>query len=177
VKTLVKVYYWVNRFFETLAMALIIIMTAITCYRVLMRFVLNFTPSWTEELTCILVIWVTLIGLAIGVRERLHLHIHMFFEKFPQRVQKWLERGNIVLEFLLGLLLVIEGGRLCIQQHRNTMSIVHIFPYSERLMPNSVLYVFVPIAGALIMVYALIHLFDKKGRFIMTTLHTREEIL
>lgn len=174
--TIVNIYYWINRFFEILAMALIVVMTGITCYRVFMRFVLNFTPSWTEELTCILVIWVTLIGLAIGVRERIHLNIQMFVDALPEPAQKWINWGNIVLEFLLGLLLVIEGMRLCIQQHANTMSIVHI-PFSVRLLPNSILYVFVPIAGLLIMVYALIHLFDKQGLFTLTTLHTREDIL
>jgi len=172
VRRLVAVYRAANLFFEWLALTLLVIMTLVTTYRVIMRYFFNFTPSWTEELTCILVIWVTLIGLAVGVRERLHLGITVFYDRFPRAVRTVVDYVMLGLQTVLGVYLVIDGARLTIDQFHTTMSVVKILPFSDRLMPNSILYVIVPVAGVLILLYTAIQLFDKKRRFELKSLHT-----
>lgn len=172
IKRLVAIYRGVNVFFEWLALGLLVAMTLVTTYRVLMRFFFGFTPSWTEELSCILVIWVTVIGLAIGVRERLHLGITLFYEHFPPAVRSVLDGVILALQGVLGVYLSVEGLRLTIDQYHSTMCVVKILPFSNRLMPNSILYVCVPFAGILILVYTAIQIFDKNHRFELRTLHT-----
>ena len=172
IKRLVAIYRGVNVVFEWLALALLVAMTLVTTYRVLMRFFFGFTPSWTEELSCILVIWVMLIGLAIGVRERLHLGITLFYERFPRVVRSVLDGVILALQAVLGVYLSVEGLRLTIDQYHTTMCVVKIFPFSNRLMPNSIMYVCVPLAGILILMYTAIQIFDKKRRFELRTLHT-----
>jgi TRAP-type transport system small permease protein len=173
-KNLVKIYKWVNLILEKLVLALLVVMTLVTMYRVTMRFFFNFTPSWTEEFTSILVVWIMLIGLAIGVRERMHLKITMFYDMFPKIVQKVTDILLNLMEMLLGVFFVLEGLSLTITQSRNTMSVVKIMPWSETLMPNSILYIFVPIAGLLIIFYSIINLLHKEEEFRMTSLDTEE---
>ena len=43
------------------------------CFQVFGRYVMNDTPTWTENLALVLVLYVTLIGAAVGVRDAGHI--------------------------------------------------------------------------------------------------------
>ena len=169
-----KVYKAVNLFFEWTAYALLVLMTIITMYRVIMRFFFNFTPSWTEEMSCILMIWLAMIGFALGVREWMHLSITLFYDLFPRGVQRFLNGLRLFLQGFTGLYMVWAGLRLSIDQFHTTMAAVKIFPFFDRMMPNSILYVIVPLAGLLILVYTAIQIFDKNNFFSLKTLDTKK---
>ncbi len=171
-KHLFRIYRRVNIFFEWFALTLLIIMTVVTIYRVTMRYFFNFTPSWTEELSCILMIWLAMIGFAVGIRERMHLKITIFYDYLSHTARRILDYLFLILQGATGLYLIISGTQLSIAQFNTTMSAVKVFPFSERLMPNSILYVIVPVAGLLILIYTGIHLFDKNNRFELKTLET-----
>src|ERR1700726_2915294 len=51
--------------------------------------------TWVEEVGEMLLAWLTLIGAAIGVRERTHFTLHVL--QLPPRVRKVVERGHYVL--------------------------------------------------------------------------------
>lgn len=170
----ITAYRVLNVLLEWLALTLLVVMTLVTIYRVTTRFFFSFTPSWTEELSCILMIWLAMIGLAIGIRERMHLAILLFYDKSP----RWMKRGIdwllVALQLCVGIYLTLAGLRLTIDQFPTTMSAVKLFPFSDRMMTNSIMYVFVPIAGLLIIVYTAIHVLDKKGLFRLRTLETQD---
>ena len=46
---------------------------AIVFYQVFGRYVLNSCPTWTENLALVLILYVTLIGAAVGVRDAGHI--------------------------------------------------------------------------------------------------------
>ena len=139
-----------------------------------MRFFFNSTPSWTEEFTCILVIWITLLGLAIGVREKLHLSITLFYDRLSKKAQKVLNAAIYVGQFALAVFLIIEGIAISIQQSNATMAVVTIHPFTDRLMPNSILYLGLPVCGVLILFYTLIQIFDKNDRFSISSMDTED---
>jgi len=172
--SIIFLYRWLNHFIEKFVMTLIIIITGVTLYRVIMRFFFNFTPSWTEEFTCILVIWITLLGLAIGVREKLHLSITLFYDNIPRKAQKFLDTVISLGQLALGFFFVIEGISISVQQSSATMSVVKLHPFTDTLMPNSILYLGLPIAGVLILIYTFIQIFDKDNRFIITSMGTED---
>ncbi len=173
-KALVTFYRWLNHFIEKLALVLIVIITSVTMYRVIMRFFFNSTPSWTEEFTCILIIWIALLGLAIGVREKLHLSITLFYDKLPKTAQKVLSAVIYIGQFILGIYFVTEGISISIRQSSATMSVVKLHPFTDQLMPNSILYLGLPVTGALILIYTIIQIFDKKDVFKITSLDTED---
>ena len=70
--------------------------------------------------------------------------------------------------------MVLAGLRLSIDQFHTTMAAVKIFPFSDRMMPNSILYVIVPLSGLLILVYTAIQIFDKNDFFRLKTLDTKK---
>ena len=173
-KLLAAIYRWLNFVIEKIAMLLIIIITSVTMYRVIMRFFFNATPSWTEEFTCILIIWISLLGLAIGVRERLHLSITLFYDKLNLKLRKKIDVLIYAGQFFLGVFLVIEGSLLSAAQASATMSVVRLHPFTDQLMPNSILYLGLPVSGALIVIYTVIQIFDKKEIFKINSMDTED---
>lgn len=157
-KKVIKIYHFLNLIIEIFIKTLLVLMTMIICYRVFMRFVFNITPSWSEELTCLMVVWVTCLGMGIGVREKMHIGITVLFDKFSKNVQIWLDRINNAVMFALGLYVFLYHGILiCNVMKFSKLAIVKL--------PNSILYLVVPILGVQIMIYTLIHIFDKNGLF------------
>lgn len=47
------------------------------------RYVLNDTPTWIEQLSLLLIAWITFVGAAVGVREESHLSIDFVREAMP----------------------------------------------------------------------------------------------
>lgn len=173
-KTVLKLYRYVNLTIERLFYVLIVLMTCVTIYRVIMRFFFNFTPSWSEELSCIMMIWLTFIGLTIGVREKLHLNIVIFYNRFSNTTKLVFDWVVKVVYLIFAILLITKGLDITIQQARATMCVVKIFPFSNELMPNSIIYIPLPLSGFFILLYTLIDIFDRKNIFKLDTLKTKE---
>src|SRR3569833_3316774 len=51
----------------------LLIIVTIVFYQVFGRYVLNSSPTWTENLALVLILYVTLIGAAVGVRDAGHI--------------------------------------------------------------------------------------------------------
>ena len=51
----------------------LLVIVAIVFYQVFGRYVLNSSPTWTENLALVLILYVTLIGAAVGVRDAGHI--------------------------------------------------------------------------------------------------------
>ena len=59
---------------------------------------------WVEELGELLLAWITLIGAAIGVRERAHFTLHLFELQIPPAVRRAIVRFNNLLIAAFGAL-------------------------------------------------------------------------
>src|SRR6476620_3247837 len=60
--------------------------------------------TWVEEVGEISLAWLTLIGAAIGIRQRAHFTLHVFTHRFSPTVQAWIERFNHALITGIGAL-------------------------------------------------------------------------
>ncbi|SAK72011.1 tripartite ATP-independent periplasmic transporter DctQ [Caballeronia pedi] len=70
---------------------------------ILSRFVFHVSLSWNIEVSVTLMIWMTFIGIAVGVRDR----VHVAFELFEDRLSgRWLALASFVQMLLMGFLLV-----------------------------------------------------------------------
>jgi TRAP-type C4-dicarboxylate transport system permease small subunit len=70
--------------------------------------------TWVEEVGEISLAWLTLIGAAIGIRQRAHFTLHVFTHRFSPAVQAWIERFHHVLIAGIGVLTAWYGYRLCV---------------------------------------------------------------
>ncbi|MBP2312790.1 TRAP transporter small permease [Azospirillum soli] len=97
---------WLTRMNRALArvgmiVAMIGLMTivAVVFYQVFGRYVLNDSPTWAESLAIVLVLYVTLIGAAIGVRDAGHIGLESLLVMLPDAARHKLE---IIIYLLVG---------------------------------------------------------------------------
>jgi TRAP-type C4-dicarboxylate transport system permease small subunit len=101
--------------------------------------------TWVEEVGEMLLAWLTLIGAAIGVRERSHFTLHVL--RFSPKNQAFIDRVHYSLVAIMGGISAWYGVRLCVLN--NTL----VTPGLS--IPLSVLYASCAIGGTLLVVYAL----------------------
>src|SRR5580692_3242242 len=68
--------------------------------------------TWVEEVGEMLLAWLTLIGAAIGVRERVHFTLHVL--KLSPAARVWIERIHHLLIAGFGGLAAWYGIKLCL---------------------------------------------------------------
>ena len=101
--------------------------------------------TWVEEVGEMLLAWLTLIGAAIGVRERSHFTLHVLH--FTPRGQVLVARIHHALIAVFGAIAAWYGVRLCVLNHTLV---------TPGLSINlAVLYASVVVGGALLVVYAV----------------------
>ena len=101
--------------------------------------------TWVEEVGEMLLAWLTLIGAAIGVRERNHFTLHVLH--FSPAGQAIIDRVHYALVAILGAIAAWYGVRLCILNRTLV---------TPGLSINlSLLYASAAVGGALLVVYAL----------------------
>jgi len=70
--------------------------------------------TWVEEIGEMSLAWLTLIGAAIGIRQRSHFTLYVFADHLPPAVQVWTNRFNHLLIILVGGLAAWYGFKLCL---------------------------------------------------------------
>jgi TRAP-type C4-dicarboxylate transport system permease small subunit len=101
--------------------------------------------TWVEEVGEMLLAWLTLIGAALGVRERSHFTLHVL--RFGPAGQAVIDRIHYALVAVMGAVAGWYGVRLCLLNHTLVTPGLSI--------PLSVLYGSAAVGGALLVVYAL----------------------
>jgi TRAP-type C4-dicarboxylate transport system permease small subunit len=82
---------------------------AVVFYQVFGRYVLNASPTWTENLALVLVLYVTLIGAAVGVRDAGHIGMESLVVLLPAAAREKIELVIHVLMALFGATMVYNG--------------------------------------------------------------------
>jgi TRAP-type C4-dicarboxylate transport system permease small subunit len=70
--------------------------------------------TWVEEVGEMSLAWLTLIGAAIGLRQRAHFTLHVFVHRLPSIAQLWISRINHALIVAVGCLAAWYGYKLCL---------------------------------------------------------------
>ena len=83
-------------------------LVAVICavsWQVFGRYVLNNTPTWAESLALLLVIYVTMFGVAVGVRDAGHIGLESLLVLAPD----WL---RLKMEYLIHALVLVFGATM-----------------------------------------------------------------
>lgn len=138
---------WLGR----LLVLLMVLMTLDVLWGVFTRYVMGSQASWSEELARYLMIWVALLGAAFASGQGAHLAIDLLKPRLGQKQQR---RVNFLISILVCAfaftVLVIGGGRLMYVTHK----LGQMSPALE--IPKSYVYVVIPIAGILIILYQVL---------------------
>ena len=133
----------------------LVAMTAIIGWQVFGRFVLNSSPSWTEQASLILMIWYVMFAAAAGVYEGFHIRIALIEDRLGDAAAP-LRRVIAAIVLLLGLVLLIYGADMVWLVRNNTIPSLGI--------SRSVAYVPLPISGLLMALFALPQIIDGQPR-------------
>ena len=124
----------------------LVVMTAVVGWQVFGRFVLDSSPSWTEQTALLLMIWYVLFAAAAGVREGFHIRIALLEEKLGDRARPLLRIIALVIA-AIGLVLLVYGAQLCWAVRGNVVPSLGV--------SRAVAYVPLPVSGLLMTWFAL----------------------
>jgi len=135
-----------------LMIAVVGLMAIVACvaFQVFGRYVMNDTPTWAEAFALVLVIWVTMFGAAVGVRDAGHIGMESLLVLVPEHIRVRLELVIHALVGIFGAVMAYNGGLLAISVMDYKIPTLGI---SEGLN-----HVPVAIAGALILLFSIEHI-------------------
>ena len=128
-------------------------MVALICaiaWQVFGRYVLNSTPTWAESLALLIVLYVTMLGMAVGVRDAGHIGLESFLVLAPEGVRLKMEYLIHFLVLLFGLAMMWNCAALAIS----------VWSYRLPTLGISEGWKYIPsaLAGILVVMFSIEHL-------------------
>lgn len=149
-KGLKRACLFIDSLFEKVALGSLIVMIIIVTLQVFTRKLFNFVLFWSEEVTLLLLCWFSFMGIAIGVREKLHLAIESFTAKLPPAGIKVLDKLVALGTMAFALYLIKYGWDFTVLMSDATL------PATK--LSNAWEYAVMPITGVMMIIYAFLQL-------------------
>ena len=128
----------------------LLVIVACVLIQVFGRYVLNDTPTWAEALALVLVLWVTMLGAAVGVRDAGHIGMESLLVWVSAELRHKLEIVIHVLSGMFGAMMAWQGTILA----ESVMG----YKIPTLGIPEGLNHVPVAIAGALIVLFSIEHI-------------------
>lgn len=128
----------------------LLVIVAIVFYQVFGRYVLNSSPTWTENLALVLILYVTLIGAAVGVRDAGHVSMESLLVLLPEGPREKIELIIHALVVLFGAAMAYNGWLLG--------SSVGMVKIANLGLPEFIRYVPLVLSGLLIISFSIEHI-------------------
>jgi TRAP-type C4-dicarboxylate transport system permease small subunit len=128
----------------------LLVIVAIVFYQVFGRYVLNSSPTWAENLALVLILYVTLIAAAVGVRDAGHIGMESLLVLLPDRLR---DRTELVIHgciLIFGLAMAYNGWRL-------GRSVIN-YPIANLGISEALRYVPLSLSGILIVLFSIEHI-------------------
>ena len=124
--------------------ALLLVMVSIVFWQVFARFVLDKPPSWSEEVALVIMLWITFIGAAAGVRRHIHIRVNFFIELMGSA-------DRAVVLFLGFVVVLIFSGYMFFYSYRLSTFLTNVMPATG--IPVAWMYLTVAGGAALILLF------------------------
>lgn len=154
-----------------ITMIFLVVMILIVSTTVFTRYLFNFTFRWSDEVALLMMIWFGFLGMALGVKQSVHLSIEFFMSLFPDKYQGLIYKIENALVGIFGYYLLRYGWQIY------NMTKGTVLPATQ--WSRGLLFITLPIAGALILIYSIFQFFgileNKSSIVDETQLETLEE--
>lgn len=138
-----------DRALTAVLLAAVAVMVAVVSAQVALRYGLNRSIDWADEIGRLAFVWAIFLAIPLGVRDGAHIGIDLLVDKLPPAGQSALRRGGAALGAAMMLAIGWAAVRTCREQWDELMSTVDI----------SVGWFIVPVAlGALFSAFHLLHI-------------------
>lgn len=125
----------------------LVAMTAIVSWQVFGRFILNSSPSWSEQAALTLMIWFVTLAAAVGVREGFHIRITAVEDAVGPGLRKAMRILAELVVGAIGVAMLYWGGELVVRTWG------HVIPSLG--LSRGFAYLGLPLAGGLIALFTL----------------------
>jgi TRAP-type C4-dicarboxylate transport system permease small subunit len=128
----------------------LMLLIAAVLYQVIGRYVLNDTPTWAESGAVLLVLYVTMLGMAVGVRDAGHIGLESLLVLVPEGIRLKMELLIHALVMSFGLVMAYNCAVLAqsVWDYKiPTLGLSEAFKYAPPAM-----------AGVLIALFSLEHI-------------------
>ncbi len=138
---------WITTGVKTVMLVMTGAIFFICIFAVFTRYILNFVPSWSEEVPRYLLVWITYLGAALAVKFKEHISLDVFFNMMPLRMR---QVGHILLNGLIAIVatIMVTYGIALISQFKDDL--MESIPVT-----NFWLYLVMPISGALMLLFII----------------------
>ncbi|MFS0643604.1 TRAP transporter small permease [Siminovitchia sp. 179-K 8D1 HS] len=149
-KGLKQACLFIDSLFEKVALGSLIAMIIIVTLQVFTRKLFHFVLFWSEEVTLLLLCWFSFMGIAIGVREKLHLAIESFTANLPPAAINVLDKVVALGTMAFAVYLIKYGWDFTVLMSDSTL------PATK--LSNAWEYAIMPITGFMMIIYAFLQL-------------------
>ena len=104
----------------------LVFMTVIFGWLVFGRYVLNSTPTWVEQISLLLIVYIAFLGAAVGVHKRTHLGVAVFREMSPTPIQHIFDFLSFGLLAAFGLAMTFYGYKLTVFKWSALIPLINI---------------------------------------------------
>jgi len=119
-KLLVLLNKWLVRSLEGAVIFIMAVLVIDVVLQVFTRKILQNPWGWTEELARMLLIWLSLLGAAVGFLRMSHLGVDYFVNKFPPQTKNIVEIIVYLLIAFFSAVILVFGGFLLVSSNLQT---------------------------------------------------------
>lgn len=109
---------------KALVVVMVLVMLGVLSAQVLLRYALNISLIWSEELSLALFTWTVLLMAALGVREDFHVRMSLLIQRLPPGPRLWAERAIHLATAAVGGFLAWSGWRYFADTHGTTSAAI-----------------------------------------------------
>lgn len=150
---MLKILDWISWICMVIAGTMLVVLIVIFGWLVFGRYVLNNTPTWVEQVSLLLVAYITFLGAAIGIRDNTHLSIDFIREAMPSA-------PRFVLSLIADASLLVFGVAMGWQGYILTITNTHrAIPMID--MPEAWRSAPLAVCGVLTAVFSLVNLLRR----------------
>jgi TRAP-type C4-dicarboxylate transport system permease small subunit len=128
----------------------LIVLVACVQWQVLGRYLLNDSPTWTEPFALLLVLYITALAVAVGVRDAGHLGMESLVALLPRGAQRVAEAAIHLCVLSFAVLMAVAGWQW--------LALKWDEPKPMLGVPEGLDYLPLVIAGALMVLFCIEHL-------------------
>jgi TRAP-type C4-dicarboxylate transport system permease small subunit len=141
---------WISKISLMVAVGLLLAVILSVQWQVIGRYVLNDTPTWAEALAMLLVLYMTALGVAVGVRDAGHIGLESLVMLLPEKWRLKLEILIHALGALFGFMMAKAGWLWSTAKWDEKKPMLSV--------PEGADYVPLLIAGSLIVLFSIEHI-------------------
>ena len=104
----------IDRALDLLLFAVLAGMAVVVTVNVFCRFVLKFSLSWADETAMILLVWLTFLGAAAAMRDRMHYAFDYLVRGLPLTLRRWVKLAGHIVALTMAVLLCFWSAKVCL---------------------------------------------------------------